>query len=148
MGRAGYMLDTTEFNAVAKGQVALSTYTGARVFATHVQLDELNNTACGQTRALLLAAFQAIDPKKLLTETAVWDISKWDEAKYSAEDGLFEKMLARLIELDGKDRGQNQRRDVLIAETAIKNGLTLFSGDQNLRTVTADFGGQAIAPPR
>jgi len=148
MGRTGYMLDTTEFNAVAKGQVAPSAYAGISLFATHVQLDELNNTPCEHTRAQLLAALEAIGPENRPTESAVYDISRWDEAKHSAEDELFEKMLARLIELDGKDRGQNQRRDALIAETAIKNGLTLVSADQNLRTVMQEFGGKIAMPCR
>jgi hypothetical protein len=34
-------------------------------------------------------------------------------------------MLARLEALDGRKRVPNQYRDILIAETAIKNGLTL-----------------------
>ena len=141
-----YMLDTTEFNAVAKGGIALSTYAGLRVFATHVQLDELKNTANEQRRAQLISTFEEIDPETLPTETAVWDISTWDEARWSADDGLFDGMLTRLIELDGRDRGENQRRDILIAETAIKNGLILLSGDFNLRTVTTEFGGRAVQP--
>jgi hypothetical protein len=40
-----YMLDTTEFNAVVNGDIALSTYVGFRVFATHVQLDELKKNS-------------------------------------------------------------------------------------------------------
>jgi hypothetical protein len=144
----GCMLDTTEFNAAAKGQIALSTYEGLRLFATHVQLDELNNTKCEKNRARLLAAFHEIDAEKLPTETAIWGVSRWDEAKWSADDGIFDRMLARLIELDGRDRGQNQRHDILIAETSIKNGLTLISADENLRTVTAEFRGRVEAPPR
>jgi hypothetical protein len=49
-----YMLDTTEFNAVAKEDIALSTYAGLRVFATHVQLDELKNDPDEQRRAKLI----------------------------------------------------------------------------------------------
>ena len=113
-----YMLDTTEFNAVAKGVIPLSTYAGFRVFATHVQLDELKNTQNEQKRAQLISSFEGIGPETLPTETALWAISKWNEAKWSADDGLFDRMLTRLIELDGRDRGENQRRDILIAETA------------------------------
>ena len=90
-----YMLDTTEFNAVAKGVISLSTYAGFRVFATHVQLDELNNDPNDQRRAQLISTFEEIAPETLPTETALWDISKWDEAKWSAEDGLFDRMLTR-----------------------------------------------------
>ncbi len=118
-----YMLDTTEFGAVAKRVYPLSTYAGHRVFAPRVKLAELNNDPNDQRRAQLISTFEEIGPQTLPTETALWDISKWDEAKYSADDGLFDRMLTRLIELDGRDRGENQRRDILMAETATKNGL-------------------------
>lgn len=147
MSSVGFMLDTTEFNAVAKGRIAISAYAGLRLFATHVQLDELRSTGCERARDRLVATFEEIGPEKIPTETAFWNVSKWDEAKWSADDGLFKRMLGRLIALDGRDRGDNQRRDILIAETAIKNELTLLSGDEKLRTVTTEFGGQAIAPP-
>jgi hypothetical protein len=140
----GYMLDTTVFNAVVKARLPLSALAGRRLFATHVQLDELENTSCEQLRARLRAAFEEIAAERLPTESAVWDVSKWDQAKWPAEDGNFEKMLARLEELDGKKRHPNQLRDILIAETAIKNSLTLVSGDPNLRTVTTEFGGRVI----
>jgi hypothetical protein len=148
MPAACYMLDTTEFNAVAKGAIALSTYARFRVFATHVQLDELKNDPDDQRRARLISTFHRIDPETLPTESAQWDISKWDQAKWPADDGLFDRMLTRLIELDRRDRGDNQRRDILIAETAIKNGLTLLSNDGHLRMVTTEFGGHAVQPPR
>ena len=65
------------------------------------------------------------------------------------EDGVFDRMLVRLKALDtasGKKPRYpaNQLRDILIAETAVKNGLTLVSDDVNLRCVTTEFGGNAI----
>ena len=144
---AGLMFDTTEFNAVAKGQVAVSAYAGRRLFATHAQLDELENTASEQVRAQLRTAFEEIAAENLPTESMVWDVSKWDAAKWPADDGIFERMFARLQDLDGRTRQPNQFRDILIAETAIKNGLTLVSGDRNLRRVTTEFGGCAIETP-
>jgi hypothetical protein len=144
----GYMLDTTEFNAVAKNYVDVSSYAGMRLFATHVQLDELNNTRSEEKRARLLAVFNQVAPQKLLTESGFWGVSNWGEFKWSAGDGISMKMLARLGELDGEERYPNQHRDILIAETAIKNGLTLISGDRNLRDVTVEFGGRVIEPPR
>ena len=40
----GYMFDTTEFNAVATRELRLSAISGQRLFATHVQLDEIDKT--------------------------------------------------------------------------------------------------------
>jgi hypothetical protein len=52
----GYMLDTTEFNALVKGHVPISSFTDRPLFATHVQLDELNSAA-ENLRPKLRAAF-------------------------------------------------------------------------------------------
>lgn len=59
-------------------------------------------------------------------------------------------MLKRLCELDAATKKKhrdpyNPSRDVLIAETAIKEGLTLVSGDGNLRQVVSEFGGCAVS---
>ncbi len=55
-------------------------------------------------------------------------------------------MLSRLRELDAKNKNPlNQVRDVLIAETAIKNKAILVSHDDNLRKIVFEFGGRAIA---
>jgi predicted nucleic acid-binding protein len=142
----GYMLDTTEFNAVMKGELPISAVSGQRLFATHIQLDQLNRTPCGETRAKLRAAFKDVAPKNLATESFAIGISRIGDAKLSAEDSDFKSMLARLKALDraGKNRHMNQCCDILIAETAIRNGLTLVSGDANLRKVTNEFGGRAI----
>ena len=58
-------------------------------------------------------------------------------------------MLARLQQLDPKKEKfkLNQVRDILIAETAIKKGAILVSGDSNLRQVVSEFGGHAIDLP-
>jgi predicted nuclease of predicted toxin-antitoxin system len=145
----GYMLDTTEFNAVAERRLPLSAIAGRRLFATHVQLDEIKNTPCDQIRAHLHAAVEEISAERLPTESAVWDVSRWDQAKWSTKDSAFDEMRTRLEALDkaGKTRKKspmNQARDILIAETAIRNKLTLVSGDSNLRRVTIEFGGHAI----
>jgi hypothetical protein len=144
----GYMLDTTEFNAVAKAELPLSSLAGRRLFATHVQLDELENTPGEELRARLRAAFEEIAAENL-TRQVLFGMSVSDQACYAAEDGIFQKMLARLEKLDGKKL--HQLRDILIAETAIKNRLVLVSGDRNLRSVTTEYGGRAIEitkPPR
>ena len=132
---AGYMLDTNLFNRVADDDVALGAFQGLRLYATHVQWDELNATKDIGRVAALRKAFELVGPKVVVTSSAVWDVSKWDQAGWGTEDGFFQRMLKRLRELDaetGKPHRDpnNPVRDVLIAETAIKNGLTVISGDQ------------------
>jgi hypothetical protein len=80
--------------------------------------------------------------------TAVWDDSKWDESKWS--DGKkYEDILHRLEVLDRnsgkKHRFANQSRDARIAESAIENGLTLVSRDQNLIEIMREFGGKFLS---
>jgi predicted nucleic acid-binding protein len=142
----GYMFDTTEFNAVVDGELPLSAISGERLFATRVQLDEIDKTPCERRRAELHRTFAEVAAANLPTESAVWGVSKWIQAKWQAADSQFEAMLACLKALDqkGEKRHRNQLCDILIAETAIRNGLILVSGDRILREVTRKFGGHAI----
>jgi predicted nucleic acid-binding protein len=145
----GYLLDTNLFNAALDGKISLEELRGLSLFATHVQADELRNTKNSERAERLLVALKEIAPNRILTRSAVYDVNRYDEARYSDDDGVFEKMLARLKQLDveqGKKPRDwaNQPRDILTAETAIKDGLTLVTNDANLRRVTTEFGGSAI----
>jgi hypothetical protein len=142
-----YMLDTNVFNAVADGSLRRHSFARRRIFASHVQERELAQTGDTQRRGQLLSEFNWIRPDSV-SVTAVWDDSPWDGASWAAEDGMFEQISNRLVELDrraGKrNRGFNQSRDVRIAEAAIRNGLTLVTNDRNLKAVVQDLGGDAI----
>lgn len=143
-----YMLDTNLFNYVLDGKLSVQPLRGRHLVVTHIQHDELS-AAKGHRADDLREVIKAIAPEQIATELAVWDVSAWDQSKYSAEDGVLEKMLARLRELDAASGKRsrnpfNQDRDALIAETTVKNSLTLISGDANLRQVTMEFGGSAI----
>jgi hypothetical protein len=144
-----YLLDTNVFNVVFKNLLAVEEFRGVPLLVTHVQADELRATRCLATATGLLAVFEQIGPEETPTRSAVWDISKWDKASWPDEDEVFDRMLVRLKALDtasGKKPRDpaNQLRDILIAETAVKSGLTLVSDDVNLRCVTTEFGGNAI----
>jgi hypothetical protein len=94
------MFDTTEFNAVVKRELRPA-ISGQRLFATHVQLDKIDQTPCERTRAQLPAAFEEIAAENLPTESGVWGVSKWGQAKWQG-DSLFKAMLACLEALDKK----------------------------------------------
>ena len=149
-----YMLDTNVFNRVLKHHLAVDDFRKVSLVTTHVQADELRNTKDTVIKDALLAIFEEIGPEATPTRSAVFDVSSWDEAGWGDEDGVFEKMLCRLKELDAasikkkkkrKPNEFNQERDILMAETAVKNELTLVSNDENLRLVTTEFAGNAIA---
>jgi predicted nucleic acid-binding protein len=121
---------------------------GRRVFATHIQHDELNNTADQQRRADLAEYFERVAAEQLSTSGAMWDVSRWDQCEWNADD-LLDKMSPVLVDLDKRARKKrrpgNQARDLLIAATAIKKNLTLVTNDANLKAVVERLGGRAVA---
>ena len=143
-----YMLDTNVFNAVLDGKL-LPTFPG-RVLVTAVQLGELNATRIPERKAALLDTFEEVNPKSLKASSFAFDIegAGFDQAYWNDGTGRFEKMLERLRQLDKeknkKDDPANQTRDILIAETALKNDAVLVSNDSNLRQVIVEFGGRAL----
>lgn len=143
-----YMLDTTVFNHVLNEDISTALFAGHRLLVTGVQAGELKSTKAAQRRESLWDVFKDIAPISLLASSFAFGIegAGWDQAYWNDGSGNFEKMLARLKELDGtKNRDLNQKRDILIAETAIKNEAVLVSGDSNLRKVVFEFGGHAIS---
>jgi hypothetical protein len=142
-----YMLDTNVFDRVLCGKVPLSSFGGHRVLVTGIQRDELNKTPDPAKRAALLATFEAVNPDVVPASSFAFDIegAGFDQALWNDGSGKFEKMRARLEQLDSKTKKPlNQERDILIAETAIKNRATFVSDDHNLRRVVSEFGGSAI----
>lgn len=142
-----YMLDTTLFNHVLDGKISPSSLEGRRLLATGIQRDELAQTRDNTRRTKLLAMFQAVNPEVVPASSFAFDIegAGFDQACWNDGSGCYDKMLARLQQLDPRSKNAaNQKRDILIAETAIKSGVTLVSGDANLRRVVTEFGGCAI----
>lgn len=137
-----YVVDTNIFNKLIDGRISIDELpSDAPYIATHVQIDELNNTKDkdGERRAQLFLMFAEMCPQLVPTESAVWDVSRWDQAKWS--DGvLFEKIK---IGLDALNKSKaNNIKDALIAEVAISNGFTLLTADRDLAKATQNIGGK------
>ncbi len=145
-----FMVDTNVFNRLVKGVISECDLPSGRYLATHVQRDELGATPDGGLGSALIAKFENIVDNELATESFVLDLSRLDQAKLSHDGSQFDAMLARLVELDNargkRPQRNNQVRDVLIAETSIKHGVTLLTCDKNLERVTTEFGGVAREP--
>jgi predicted nucleic acid-binding protein len=141
-----YMLDTTVFNSVLDGKLSMEGIAHLFLLTTGVQRGELRRTPDPVRRADLLAVFDQVDADVTPASSFAFDIegAGFDEAHFNDGTGNYEEMLDRLRELDRKLRPINQERDILIAETAIKNGATLVSNDPRLRQVISEFGGRAI----
>ena len=161
-----YMLDTNVFNHVLDGKVDASQLVGKDLVTTHVQHDELQKTKDETRRRSLLAVFQELTPDQAVTasavadvsvadgasasgsqivptESMVWDVSNWDQAKWGADDGIFEAMRSELDALN--KRKKNNAHDILIAETAVKNGWNLVTSDSDLVAVVTKYGGACIS---
>ncbi len=151
-----YMLDTNVFNAVLDRKISAAVFDGRRLLVTGIQANELRATQAAERRAGLIAKYEEVGPILLPASSFAFDIegAGFDQACFNDGSGNFENMLARLQQLDPNNKKDerkkhakhlNQLRDILIAETAIKNGATLVSGDDNLRKVVLEFGGAAIS---
>lgn len=140
---AGYIFDTNIFNRIADGDVdAVAISAAANLYATHIELNELQRTRKDERREQLLRVFDAIGPKRIPTESAVWGVSEWGGSKWTAEDNLYQPIVEALnAENGGKP---NNTHDALIAEAAIRNGLALVTEDTDLAKVAKKHGGVVI----
>ena len=139
---AGYMLDTTVFDWVVRGSFEAETLAGrGALCVTHIQMGELLATPSLDKRERLLQLFHQVNPSSVPTESAVWDMSTWDECKWASDDGLHERML---VDLDNRRRDANNPKDILIAETALRLGLALVTDDRRLCEIFQQYGGQAL----
>lgn len=134
-----YVVDTNIFNKLIDGKVSLSELPAdAEFVATHVQLDELNATRNLERRANLRAQFLTLSPVIEPTESIVWDVSRWDQGKWSDENCVADAIKR---ELDGVNGAKgNNWQDALIAEVAVKNGYGLITGDHDLANVVRKLG--------
>src|SRR5262245_21465038 len=152
MQMTAYMLDSNVFNRLTDEQVSFDAFRGLRLVATHIQWDELRAAKDKHPAraAELLRTFEKVAPRMDRTASAFFDVSNWDQANWSPENGVDRQMLERLTQLNaaaGKKHPdpKNPIRDVLIALTAININAMLISDDEQLRQLVSEFGGRAIS---
>ena len=160
------MFDTNVFNRILDGAIALQALTGRLVaYATHIQRDEINNTKNTERRAALARVFgdvvtdfipdsfvfdvsglseARLGGKRVVpTSSAVWGVSRWDKANWTADDNLYSVLKADLDKLNGSK--SNNTHDALIAEASVKQGYTLVTDDGDLVSVTRRYGGECLS---
>lgn len=132
-----FVVDTNIFNHIIDGNIDTSLLPlEERLIATHIQLDEINNTANRDRRAQLFLMFAKFSPEILPTESSVWGKGRWGEGKWSNGN-----LLKRIISaLDNKKRRHNNTEDALIAEIALVNNFGLITADGTLSDVAQEFG--------
>lgn len=138
-----YILDTNIFNRALDGQFDLGVLkSGVELFATHIELNELENTKNPERRAALLEVFRIAGPEQIPTESAVWGISEWGAAKWTSDDNLYQPIVNALNEKNGGK--PNNAHDALIAETAIRNRLILVTEDGDLSEIASMYGAEVL----
>ena len=94
----GFMFDTNIFNSILDGEIEIELFNRFKLYVTHIQSDELTATRDVQRREKLTEIFKKIPQEKMLTESGVWDISSWDDFKWSdPNDHLLEEILAEKL---------------------------------------------------
>jgi len=134
-----YILDTVIFNRLVEGRLSVEDLPSDGTFvATHIQKDELSRTGKTEKREQLLSKFSEFIPTLEPTASLVFDVSRWDQARWS--DGkLFQELKTALDTLKKKP---NNVQDALIAEVAIVDRCTLVTCDKNLAQVARAHGAE------
>lgn len=156
------MFDTRAFNLVLDAPFPIDKLKGrVLAYATHIQRDEISNTKDSDRKSALLRVFEEVTSESVPTdslvlgvsrigaarlggervvptESFVWDVSRWDHAKWTADDNLYVPIKEALDKLNkGK---QNNVQDALIAETATKGGYILVTDDAHMIEVAKRYG--------
>lgn len=137
-----FVVDTCIINKLIDGKIKLNELpSNSSFFASHIQIDEINKTQDSERRAQLFLRFAEVSPKIIPTESLVWDVSRWDQAKFS--DGVLYNSLKQSLDALNKSKPSNVN-DALIAETAIVNEYTLLTSDKDLTKVAKNLGCKVV----
>ena len=113
------------------------------LYDTHVQPDE-NDCAPEATKASLRGVRDALAPMELSTSSTIWGVSKWNKGRWTQIDNLIQPLRGSSKRNPDKPKPwENKSRDALIAETAIRNDLTLVTNDGKLRNRVESLGGKS-----
>lgn len=134
-GKERFVLDTNVFGDVIEEDIDMELFeeSDAQFLVTHIQEDELKDAGDDALRKKLMEVFEQVADEKTATESFALGISRLGEAKISSK-GVGEEIRDEL----GKD-SPNNAKDALIAETAIKNDVTLVTADKNLHGVVENL---------
>lgn len=141
-----YIVDTCVFDKILKGEIRKIDLPANGVFLiTHVQLDKLNSIPDRKKRAKLLLNLFLLPVQIEQDGVCKKDISRFGYAKASELDSFFCIIKDRL---DKKNGGkEDNAKDAVIADTAIRNFYTLISADKDLIEVARKLGCKTFLLP-
>ncbi len=126
-----FIFDTNIFNRILDDKTEMNFISDSHTYyVTHIQLDEIKNTSDPARKRKLLDTFEDVGQIERPTESAVIGESRIGKSKIG--DGQYDQIKN---ELDKYGSKENNKRDALIAETAMKNNWILVSNDGNLLKV-------------
>ena len=138
-----FIFDTNIFNRILDGEIDPARVAAdTELCASHIEINELQNTGNSERRQQLLDVLYAIGPEQIPTESAVWSVSEFGGAQFTSDNNLYQPIVEALNAKNG--RKANNAHDALIAETAIRNNLTLVTEDCDLAAVAAEHGGSVV----
>lgn len=132
------MFDTNVFSHLVEGSIDIASIPDDwEPVVTHIQNDEMERTRDPSKRAALQAVAAAVVTLQVPTESAVWGMSRWGEAKWTGPASTYTAIKAQL---DSGKKSKGNSADALIADTCIQNGFMLITNDAVLSKVAADNG--------
>ncbi|RUX91115.1 MULTISPECIES: hypothetical protein [unclassified Mesorhizobium] len=132
------MLDTNVFNHLVEGSIDPAPIPAEwEPVITHIQNDEIERTSDPTKRNALQAMVTAVTHVRVPTETAVWGMSRWGEAKWTGPASLYSELKDQL---DREKKRPSNSADALIADTCIQNGFLLVTNDQALKKIASANG--------
>lgn len=139
-----YVFDTNAFNRFLDDDV-VEEISNVEIFATHIQLREIEATKDSSRRQQLLSTFDEISDEMIQTESMVFPIvfgqSKFGDDTYK---NLRNALDNEVSELSGKSQRKKKKghpNDAQIAEVALKRQCILVTDDPQLLAVFPKFGG-------
>jgi len=128
-----YIVDPCILNNFLDGSLRIETLPrDGDYVASHIQVDEINNTKYAERRAKLLLLFTETVKEILPTESAIAGIYRAGYCK--AGDGIICSKIKNDLDLMNGGK-ENNMRDALIVEISINNRFTLLTADFDLQEV-------------
>ena len=116
------MLDTVVINRICDGTFFLEDLpVGSRIYATHVQRDQIQATPDSERRVRLLATFESVNAEKMLSTPFIVGVAKVGEIQIDDNDGYYRAVVGGLQK--GKNKELGNWCDGVIAATAYRAGM-------------------------
>ena len=136
-----YIFDSNVFDDIVEGKLKFESIlmykekVDLKIYLTHIQNDEIQSCSDEEKRKKLSLFMLKIGPLIIPTESAVYGVSRFGEAKFGA-GYMYQEI---------KEKNVKHIEDALIGETAIRNNLILVTNDKRLKSKVEGLGGLCLS---